>query len=114
MNDNQFNHRARRAARKQGKKLGRKLTPEEIKKLKIQTAPLWSQIVMTIAGFLLVFGGVYLFLGGNYIIGSVLVVVGILIVSLGIVGKKETVEEIAGEILVKPVEFFIEGILSSF
>ena len=114
MDANQFNRRARRAARKQGKKLGRKLTAEEIKKLKVQTISLWAQVTMGLSGSGLITGGIYLVTAGEILLGTVVALIGLLFLIYAIVGKKETVEEIAGEILVKPVEYFIEGIFSAF
>lgn len=113
MNANQFNRRARRAARKQGIKLGRPLKPEEIKKMKVQTVPLWAQVT------LIIFGGVFIFIGAyvqleyeNVWPCVILSLLGLLFILLGAFGKKKTVEDAAGQILGQSVEAVVEVILS--
>ncbi|MCM8526686.1 MAG: hypothetical protein NE327_09235 [Lentisphaeraceae bacterium] len=113
MNANQFNRRARRAARKQGIKLGRPLSPEEVKKLKVQTAPLWAQVTLIIVGLASIFGGVYAQMEHENIwLCVILSLFGLGLFLFGVFGKKDSVENVAGEFIGKPVEAVIETILN--
>ena len=111
MNPNQFNRRARRAARKQGIKLGRKLSPEEIKNLKVQTVPLWAQATLIVIGLAFLFGGAYAQIEyENIWLCVIFCIAGLTFCLTGVFGKKRTVEHIAEEVLSKPIEAVIEMI----
>ena len=113
MNSNQFNRRARRAAKKQGKKLGRPLKPKELRELKVQTVPLWAQATLIIIGLVSMFGGIYAQLvHENIWLCVIFSVIGLGLCLLGVFGKKDSVENIAGEILAKPIEAVIEAIMN--
>jgi len=113
MNPNQFNRRARRAAKKMGKKIGRPPKPEEIKKMKVQTVPVWAQIT------LIFFGGAFIFFGAYAQLEHestwtclILSLIGLAFMLLGVFGKKKTVEDVASTVLDQSVDVAVEVILS--
>ena len=115
MNPNQFNQRARRAAKKQAKKLGRPLKSKDIKELKVQTVPLWAQATLIIVGLASIFGGIYAQIKHeNTWLCVILSVLGLAFCLCGLFGKKKTVEDVAGQVLDQSVDTVVEVILSPF
>ena len=113
MNPNQFNRRARRAAKKMGKKIGRPPKPEEIKKMKVQTVPVWAQVTLIIFGSALIVFGIYVQIEYENIWPCVILfLLGLFFVLLGVFGKKKTVEDAAGQVFDQSVDAAVEVILS--
>ena len=115
MRADQFNRVARRALRKKSKKVKRTLSAQEIKKLKVQTAPLWVQVLLIFAGIALIFSGLNIYTENEGIMPVlVLGIIGLGLIVIGLTGRKQTVEKCADQVLDQSVELIIDNLTDPF